>query len=64
MNIEAVDRAIRIYETLADRSEPKGVRQELSQHLNSLYQKGEHDHHRLTVRGLSFLREYDRRKAS
>jgi hypothetical protein len=59
MNIQAVDRAISIYEAIADRTEPKGAREKLSQHLGRLYINGEHDHHRLTVHGLSFLRDLD-----
>lgn len=59
MSIQAVDRAISIYEAIADRTEPKGAREKLSQHLGRLYVNGEHDHHRLTVHGLSFLRELD-----
>ncbi|UZE51513.1 hypothetical protein ONR75_13440 [Rhodopseudomonas sp. P2A-2r] len=62
MNIQAVDRAISIYEAIADRTEPKGAREKLSQHLGRLYVNGEHDHHRLTVHGLSFLRDFDRNR--
>lgn len=62
MNINATDRAISIYEALADRTETKGAREQLARHLNKLYVQGEHDQHRLTVLGLSFLREYDRQR--
>jgi hypothetical protein len=62
MNINATDRAISIYEALADRTEPKGAREQLARHLDSLYVKGERDQHRLTVHGLSFLRDYERRR--
>ena len=55
-----VDRALNIYGALADRSETKGARERLSRHLMELYIGGEKDEHRLTVRGLSFLRELDR----
>ncbi len=62
MTIQAADRAISIYEALADRTEPKGARAELARHLDRLYQNGERDAHRLTVHGLSFLREFERRR--
>ena len=60
MNILPVDRALRLYGTLADRSETKGSRERLSRHLMKLYIDGERDEHRLTVHGLSYLRELDR----
>ena len=55
-----VDRALRIYGTLADRSETKGARERLSKHLMGKYIEGERDYHRLTVEGLSYLRALDR----
>ena len=60
MDILPVDRALRIYSTLADRSEVRGTRERLSRHLMQKYIEGEKDHHRLTVVGLSYLRELDR----
>jgi len=60
MNILPVDRALNIYGALADRSETKGTRERLSRHLMELYTSGEKDEHRLTVHGLSYLREIDR----
>ncbi len=60
MNILPVDRALNIYGALADRSEIKGVRERLSRHLMDLYIAGEKDEHRLTVHGLSYLREFNR----
>jgi hypothetical protein len=51
-----VDRALRIYDTLANRSETKGARERLSKHLMEKYIAGEKDPHRLTVEGLSYLR--------
>ena len=60
MNNLPVDRALSIYGTLADRSETKGARARLSKHLMKLYIDGETDQHRLTVHGLSYLRELDR----
>ena len=41
-----VDRALRIYSTLADRAEARGARKRLSRHLMEKYIAGEKDHHR------------------
>ena len=60
MNILPVDRALSLYGTLANRSETKGARERLSRHLMELNIGGEKDEHRLTVHGLSYLRELDR----
>jgi len=60
MNILPVDRALSIYGALADRSETKGARKRLSEHLMKKYIAGEKDEHRLTVEGLSYLRNLDR----
>jgi hypothetical protein len=60
MDTLPVDRALRIYGTLADRSEARGTRERLSKHLMEKYLAGEKDHHRLTVVGLSYLRAMDR----
>jgi hypothetical protein len=60
MNILPVDRALSIYSALADRSETKGARERLSEHLMKKYIEGEKDPHRLTVHGLSYLRNLDR----
>jgi hypothetical protein len=60
MNTLPVDRALSIYETLADRSVIKGTRERLSKHLMKMYLEGEKDPHRLTVHGLAYLRELDR----
>jgi len=60
MPISPVDRALSIYGALADRSETKGARERLSKHLMKLYLGGEKNEHRLTVHGLSFLRDLDR----
>ena len=60
MTILPVDRALSIYGALADRSETKGAREQLSRHLMELYIGGEKDEHRLTVHGLSYLRELNR----
>jgi hypothetical protein len=55
-----VDRALRIYGALTDRSETKGSREGLSKHLAVKYFEGERDEHRLTVEGLAYLRNRDR----
>jgi hypothetical protein len=60
MNILPVDRALSIYGALANRSETKGARERLSKHLMQMVIEGEQDEHRLTVHGLSFLRDLDR----
>jgi vacuolar-type H+-ATPase subunit B/Vma2 len=60
MNPLPVDRALRSYSTLANRSQTKGSRERLSKHLMKKYNEGENDQHRLTVHGLSFLRDLDR----
>jgi hypothetical protein len=60
MTLLPVDRALSIYSTLADRFEPKGARERLSRHLMKKYIDGEQDQHRLTVHGLSYLRELER----
>ena len=60
MHTLPVDRALSIYGAIADRSEMKGARERLSRHLTKLYIDGEKNEHRLTVHGLSYLRELDR----
>ena len=60
MNILPVDRALSIYGALAGRSETRGARERLSRHLMKIYIEGETDQHRLTVHGLSYLRNLDR----
>jgi hypothetical protein len=60
MNILPVDRALRIYGTLANRPETKGSRKRLSEYLMERFISGEQDEHCLTVEGLSFLRSLDR----
>jgi hypothetical protein len=60
MTILPVDRALSIYGALADRSETRGARERLSRHLMKIYIEGERDQHRLTVHGLSYLRNLDR----
>lgn len=60
MDTLPVERALSIYGALADRSETRGARERLSRHLMKLYIDGEKDQHRLTVHGLSYLRDLDR----
>ena len=60
MDILPVERALSIYGALADRSETRGARERLSRHLMKLFIDGEKDQHRLTVHGLSYLRDLDR----
>jgi hypothetical protein len=55
MDVLLVDRALIIYGALANRSETKGARERLSEHLMKKYIEGETDEHRLTVEGLSYL---------
>ena len=64
MHTLPVDRALSIYGALADRSETKGTRERLSRHLMQLYIDGEKNEHRLTVHGLSYLRELNRENDS
>jgi hypothetical protein len=61
MNALPVDRALRIYGTLANRTETKGTREKLSRYLMDKFIQGEKDEHRLTVEGLSYLRALDRK---
>ena len=60
MNTLPVDRALIIYGALANRSETKGAREQLSRHLMKMYIEGEKDEHRLTVEGMSYLQSLDR----
>ena len=64
MNTLPVDRALAIYGAIANRSELKGTRERLSKHLWKVYAEGEHDPHRLTVHGLTYLQNLDRERDS
>jgi hypothetical protein len=55
-----VDRALSIYEAIADRSEGRDARDQLSKFLTKRFSEGEKDEHRLTVEGLSFLQRFYR----
>jgi hypothetical protein len=61
MTVLTVDRALSIYGALADRPETKGARERLSRHLMKMVIEAETDEHRLTVHGLSYLRDLDRK---
>jgi hypothetical protein len=61
MIVLPVDRALSIYGAVADRSETKGARKRLSEHLMKKYIAGERDEHRLTVEGLVYLHNLDRK---
>ena len=60
MNTLPVDRALNIYGALANRPETRGARERLSKRLMQRFINGEKDEHRLTVHGLTFLRNMDR----
>ena len=64
MNALPVDRALAIYGTIANRTELKGTRERLSRHLRKVFLDGEHDPHRLTVHGLTYLQSLDRKRDS
>jgi hypothetical protein len=64
MNMRPVDRALAIYGTIANRSELRGTRERLSNHLWKVFIEGEHDPHRLTVHGLTYLQRLDRERDS
>jgi hypothetical protein len=61
MVVLPVDRALSIYGALADRSETKGARKQLSEHLMKKYIAGEKDEHRLRVEGLVYLHNLNRK---
>jgi hypothetical protein len=60
MNSLPVDRALIIYGAVANRSETKGARERLSEHLMKMFIAGEKDEHHLTVEGLSYLHNLNR----
>lgn len=64
MNTLPVERTLAIYSRIANRSELKGTRERLSRHLQKVFLEGEHDLHRLTVHGLSYLQSLDRERGS
>jgi hypothetical protein len=64
MNTLPVERTLAIYSTIANRSVLKGTRERLSRHLQKVFLEGEHDPHRLTVHGLTYLQSLDRERDS
>ena len=64
MDTLPVDRALAIFGTIANRQELKGARDRLSQHLWEVFLEGEHDPHRLTVHGLTYLQKLYRERDS
>jgi hypothetical protein len=64
MNALPIERTLAIYSTIANRTELKGTRERLSRHLQMVFLEGEHDLHRLTVHGLTYLQSLDRERDS
>jgi hypothetical protein len=56
-------RAMRIYRRMARHDLDRGMRRDLARHIRRLAEQGEQDTGRLTVCGLSYLRELDRQRA-
>jgi hypothetical protein len=57
----AIDRIMHTYDLLMNRSAAASAeaRDKLTQYLTTLFEAGERDSHRLTVCGLTYLRELD-----
>jgi hypothetical protein len=57
----AIDRIMQTYDLLTNRSAAASAeaRTKVTDYLNTLFEAGEHDMHRLTVCGLTYLRELD-----
>jgi hypothetical protein len=58
-NMMATERALTIYGALAKHSATQETKRDLTLHLRRLFESGERDQNRLTVLGLSFLRDRD-----
>jgi hypothetical protein len=58
-NMMAAERALTTYGALAKHSATQETKRDLTLHLRRLYESGERDQSRLTVLGLSFLRDRD-----
>ena len=58
-----IDRTLNIYNMMANRSpeDSKSARERLTSYIETLVQAGENNAQRLTVFGLTFLRELDHR---
>ena len=57
----AIDRIMQTYELLVNRSTAatEEARAKVTDYINTLFEAGERDPHRLTVCGLTYLRELD-----
>jgi len=57
----AIDRIMQTYSLLADRSaaSTEEARIKVTEYVNMLFEAGERDMHRLTVCGLTYLRQLD-----
>ena len=57
----AIDRIMQTYDLLMNRSAAASAeaREKVTQYLTTLFEAGERDSHRLTVCGLTYLRELD-----
>ena len=55
----ATERALTIYGALAKHSATQETKRDLTLYLRKLFESGERDQSRLTVHGLSFLRDRD-----
>jgi hypothetical protein len=55
----ATERALTIYGALAKHSATQETKRDLTLHLRRIFENGERDQGRLTVIGLSFLRDRD-----
>ncbi len=58
---DAIDRIMRTYEMMVNRSSDANdeARTKVSNYIQTLFDGGERDPHRLTVCGLTYLRELD-----
>ena len=57
----AIDRVMQTYDLMADRSAAASAeaRAKVTDYVNTLFEGGERDDHRLVVCGLTYLRELD-----
>jgi len=57
----AIDRIMQTYDLLLNRSTPASddAREKVTDYVKTLYEAGEKDTHRLTVCGLTYLRQLD-----
>ncbi len=57
----AIDRIMKTYDLMANRTADAEVRAKVTNYVRTLFEGGEKDPHRLTVFGLTYLRELDGR---